>query len=367
MNLSSLLGRLLGLESPEQIERVRLSLAAPWAAEATGWLVFVGVGAVLVVLLFYTKAQPGRRLFPRLLLAGFRSVVILLLLLILAEPVATFQLTSRIRPHLWLLFDGTDSMAIPDVWPQAEWERLTKAIGLPGTELTPSVGPSSVHGGFDTLGAVSHPKKALGPSSPPVPRIAWLKAFLQKDQGQLLAQLGKRFRLKAFLFDRLEGVRPLELAPELSFRGVEGVDAAHLAGQLSTQGQLTAIGAALEDLARRHPTSQLAGVIIFSDFNQNAGPSALQAAQRLGAKVHTIGIGPATAVDLAVDLQVPPLLKKDEKTTLLATVRQEGLSGQTVAVQFTAQLLGGAGEPKPATPIGTKQLLLESPVQLAEV
>lgn len=353
MNLSSLLGRLIGLEDPERIERVRLSLAAPWAAEGLAWVVFAAVGAALVVVLFYTKAQPGRRLLPRLLLAAMRTIVVLLLVLILAEPVATFQLTSRVRPNLWLLFDGTDSMAIPDILTQPEWDRLAAAVGQP--ETGPQKEPPSD----------AQPQPA-GQAQVAPTRIAWVKAFLRKDQGQLLAQLAKRFRLKAFLFDRLEGVRPLELAPELPLRGVESLDPAHLADQLTTQGQLTAIGAALDDLARRQATSQLAGVVIFSDFNQNAGPSALEAAQRLGAKIHTIGVGPTAAVDLALDLQAPPLLKKDERTNLLATVRQEGLAGKTVAVQFTAQLLGGAGEPKPATPIGVKQLLLEGPVQMAE-
>lgn len=362
MNLSSLLGRWIGLEEPERIERVRLALAAPWAGESAAWLVFGAVGVALAMVLFYTKAQPARRLLPRLVLAAFRTLVILLLLVILAEPVATFQLTSRVRPNLWLLFDGTDSMAIADVLTQAEWERLVAAVG------PPEPGPRK----NSPLDAQSYPLDQLpapsaNGSSSPVPRIAWLKAFLQKDQGRLLKQLARRFRVKAFLFDRLEGVRPLELAPELSLRGADPVDPAHLAGQLTTQGQLTAIGAALEDLMRRQPSSQLAGVVIFSDFNQNAGPSPLAVADRLGVPVHTIGVGPTAAVDLALDLQVPPLLKKDERTNLVATVRQEGLSGKTIAVRFTAQQLGGTGPPKPPIPIGTKPLRLEGPVQMTEL
>jgi len=354
MNLSSLFGRLIGLEEAERIERVRVSLAAPWASEGLAWLVFAVVGAALVVVLFYTKAQPGRRLPARLLLAALRSVVILLLVLILAEPVATFHLTSRVRPNLWLLFDGTDSMGIQDVWTQAEWDRLTAALGQPET------GTSK-----ESTSAV--PPQSAGQAQVAPPRMAWVKAFLTKDQGRLITQLAQRFRLKAFLFDRLEGVRPLELASELSLRGHQTVEPEYLAQQLTTQGQLTAIGAALDDLARRQPGGHLAGIILFSDFNQNAGPSALEAAQRLGTKIHTIGVGPASAVDLAIDLQVPPLLKKAERTNLVATVRQEGLTGKTIPVQFTAQPLGGAGEPKPPLPIGTKQLLLEGPVQLAEL
>ena len=353
MNLIGLFGRLIGLEDPERIERVRFSLAAPWAAEGAAWIVFAAVGAALLAVLFYTKAQPGRRLLPRLFLAALRTAVVLLLVLILAEPVATFHLVSRVRPNLWLLFDGTDSMAIADALPQSEWDRLAAAVGQPETAPQKEL-PSD-----------AQPQPAGQAQGGPT-RIAWVQALLQKDQGRLLIELAKRFRLKAFLFDRMEGVRSLELVPELSYRTGSQVDPDHLARQLTTQGQVTALGSALDDLARRYANAPLAGVVIFSDFNQNAGPPALEAAQRLGAKLWTIGVGPASAVDLAVDLQAPPLLKKDERTNLVATLRQEGLTGKTVAVELSAQRLGGAGEPQPAIPIGAKQVRLEGPVQLVE-
>lgn len=360
MNLAGLLGRLIGLEDPERIERVRFSLASAWAADALAWILFAAVGLAALVVLFYTKAQPGRRTAPRLFLAALRTTVVLLLLLILAEPVATFSLTSRVRPNLWLLFDGTDSMAIADPLPQGEWDRLVEVVGHPETTAAKDAPPEPENASEDR----PNPPTA---SNTPVPRIAWVKAFLQKDQGRLLAQLAKRFRLKAFVFDRIEGIRSLELVPELTFREANTPDPAHLARQLTTKGEVTALGSALDDLARRYPTASLAGVVIFSDFNQNAGPPALESAHRLGAKLFTIGVGPGSAMDLAVDLQVPPLLKKDERVHLVATVRQEGLTGRTVEVQFTAQQLGGTGQPTPAVPIGVKQVRLEGPVQMVEL
>jgi hypothetical protein len=116
------------------------------------------------------------------------------------------------------------------------------------------------------------------------------------------------------------------------------------AAKIAANWVMVELGAALGDLARRQATSNLAGVVVFSDFNQNAGPPAVEAARRLGASVYTVGVGPLAAVDLAVDLQCPPAMKKDERYPLLVTLRQEGLAGRTVSVRFSTRQIGGAGE-----------------------
>jgi len=39
--------------------------------------------------------------------------------------------------------------------------------------------------------------------------------------------------------------------------------------------------------------------VVFSDFQQNSGPPAIEAAKRLGIPVHTVGVGPTATIDLA--------------------------------------------------------------------
>ena len=60
-----------------------------------------------------------------------RAVVLCLLLLLLAEPVLRItETTPASGRSLWLLFDGTDSMAIADELPSAERAGLAAAVGL---------------------------------------------------------------------------------------------------------------------------------------------------------------------------------------------------------------------------------------------
>ena len=72
-----------------------------------------------------------------------------------------------------------------------------------------------------------------------------------------------------------------------------------------------------------------AGVVMVSDFDHNSGPAPLAAAQRLGVPVYAIGVGPTAVVDLAVDLQAPPVMKKSERSTVVVTLRQSGLDETT--------------------------------------
>ena len=84
-------------------------------------LLFVAVTALFYALL---QHQAG---WSRLGLAA-RSA--LLFVVFVAEPVLVFRSTSKPRPYLWLLFDGTDSMAIQDELTDSERRELEDGLGL---------------------------------------------------------------------------------------------------------------------------------------------------------------------------------------------------------------------------------------------
>src|SRR6185437_9871991 len=131
--------------------------------------------------------------------------------------------------------------------------------------------------------------------------------------------------------------------------------------QLTTTGQVTALGKAFDDLAMRYATSNLAGVVVVSDFDQNSGPPPLAKAKNLHVPVFTVGVGPTAALDLAVDLQAPPLMKKAERSTVVVILRQSGLADEAITVTVTARPLGGAADMSRVEPIlvGQKSVTLQ--------
>ena len=327
MNLTQWIGRLLGLDDAVQIGSVEQAWAAPWAHDGPAWIVLGCLGLVVLAVVFYTRLQHIHRVRTRLVLGLFRAAVLVLLFLMLAEPVLTIRVTSRLRPTLWLLLDGTESMAIQDALPEAEAARLAEAVGLHGTDLkSVRLAPAGTSPGT----------VAAQPA-----RVDFVKALLSKKDDNLLERLGRKARLQAFVLDRPDGVRALDA----SAAGDDRLDPARLGEQWTTKCQVTALGAALEDLTRRQTSGSVSGVVIFSDFNQNAGPSVLEAARRLGLSVYAVGVGPTAAVDLSVELRCPDKMKKDEHYPLVAIVRQEGLAGRTATVKFFSRPAQATAQP----------------------
>ncbi|MDB5384853.1 MAG: hypothetical protein JWM11_499 [Planctomycetaceae bacterium] len=332
MNSTHLIGRWFGLDNVDAIEDLKLTFGAPWAQQGPAWVLFGCLLLIIAAVVFYVKYQPRAKRRVRAALAIARALLLCLIFLILADPVISVKLTNRPRPLLWLLFDGTDSMAIEDELSDAERESLGKAAGI--IEKDPSVTAAKRHS-----------------------RQSYIQSFVNKTDDNLLKKLNEKYRIKTFRFDRADGAQTLDTVQS----GTETLDTEKLSEQLTTDGQVTALGKTLEDLALRHSSGNLSGVLIFSDFNQNAGPAPQMAAKRLGVPLYTVGIGPEKAVDIALSLQAPQLMKRAERSTLTAYVRQTGLKGQSVTVRLTARRLGGANivADEIGIPIGEKTITLE--------
>jgi hypothetical protein len=331
MSLLRMIASLLGLDETLSVERVRFTLGAPWAHESPAWIVFGCVALVVLGFVFYFRYQPDRSRWIRAGLAGARAVVLGLLLVALAEPALTLLVTTRPRPSLWVLFDGTDSMGIADELSETEGQRLAAAVGLTA-------------------------RSAGGPPA----RIDYVRAMVGREERNLFARLEEKYRLRPFLFDRAAGVRLLEP----SRQGQPKLDAKYLASQITARGQVTALGAAINELGRQYASSSLAGLVVVSDFNQNSGPPALEAARQLGVKVYTIGVGPQAAADVSVNLQAPLVTKKDERATLIVTLHQQGLAGTVVPLKVTARPIAAGGQDRGApVVVGEKTIRLGDAVQ----
>jgi len=326
MNWTSTIGRMLGYDDVSRIDSARVSFGSAWAHAQPALVVFGSAGLAALSVWFYLRWQARGHRPTRLILATLRSLALILLLLILADPMLELVFVSQPKPVLWLLLDGSDSMSIPDELPSHERDALAKAVDLSGYQATT-------------------PRDGERPA-----RADYAKALLAKKDRNLVTRLLENFRLRAFTFAETEGVRALSLADSSNVQ-----NGAALARDWRTTGSVTALGDAFEDLARKHATDNLAGVLVVSDFDQNAGTAPLVAAKKLGVPVFTVGVGPLTAVDLSVDLLAPPTMKKTESSTVNVTVRQRELDNATVHVRLFAHQPGEMTDGEPArTLVGEK-------------
>jgi hypothetical protein len=354
--MQDILSWLLGLPNAASIDAIDAPrLAAPWVADRSGpFWVFLGVAAAAALAVaFYTLAQRKASLPARLGLACLRGVLLALLLVTLAEPVLQLVLTNRSSPVLYVLFDGTESMDLRDELTAEEQSRLAAATAPPSADASSN--------------------SAATPRS----RLEWVQASLRTGEGNWLSRLEEKgFRVEPFLFDG-NSTSQLRKLPRGDGRGDE-LSPEHVAGQLTNTGQVTALGAMFDDAAAQ-ANRNLAGVVLVSDFQHNSGAAPLgletrreaAPAFRLAAPIHTVGVGALEAIDLAVDLQTNPKMKRAERTTLFVKVRQTGLEGQDVNVRVIGRRLSGQGQEAGAPGagdivVGEKDVRLEGPVQQIE-
>jgi hypothetical protein len=337
------IGKALGLENVSEIEAVDVALASSWAEDSAFWVYLAAALLVVLAIVFYVRLQTQGSTAARTALGICRGLILALLLITLADPVLRITLLNKQSPYLYVLFDGTDSMAIEDELPEPQRAKFEQALG----------------GGERTKTAKS--------------RMEYVQQLVGRQDNNLLERLQKEknVQLAAFVFDGNTTSKLRKI--ELSRRGDQSIDPAHVAEQLTTRGQVTALGSAISDASNQFGSSNLAGVLLFSDFAQNAGPSPLgdrtyAPAARLGAPVYTVGLGAVEAVDLAVDLQTDPKMKKAERSTILVKLRQSGLEGRTVNVTLTGRRLSGETSELRGDElaIGSKQVTLASSVNTVE-
>jgi len=319
--MTKALGWLLGLDNVTSIDEIDPSLAAPWAVEGQFWVFFGVVGLMIASLLFYVRYQQRGSLGMRTALAVSRGLLLALLFVTLANPVLRISLTNAERPLLYFVFDGTDSMAIEDEFSEKQRDALDHVVD-----------------------------SGQGDSSTAPSRVQYVQALLGKEeQENLISRLcdEKDYRLEAFVFDGNTTSQLRKL--DLNGGGNEAPDPKYIAEQLSTKGQVTALGSVLNDVGQQFGAGNLAGVVLFSDFANNSGVAPIgnrseqgrSPASRLGVPIYAVGVGATETMDLSVDLQTDPKMKRAEKTNVLVKLQHTGLQDRDVTVLLTARKLSG--------------------------
>src|SRR5262249_3502941 len=82
-------------------------------------------------------------------------------------------------------------------------------------------------------------------------------------------------------------------------------------------------------------------------------------AARLHLPIYAVGIGPTEAVDLFVDLQTPPVMKKDERSTVGVILRASGLDDRRTTITLTAKRIEGTTSEEPLL-VGKREVTLNA-------
>jgi hypothetical protein len=335
------IGWLIGLNDVTSIDDAQPTLAAPWAHTSPFWVFLGSVILLILAIVFYSRFQTRGPIWARTSLGIVRGLLLVLLFITLANPMLMVTSTSEHKPLLYVLFDGTGSMSISDELTSKQQDEITKAVGL-----------------------------ELKEGDAPPTRLELIQSLLTKEDDNPIKRLAdeSNCRIQAFVFD---GNSTSQLR-RLTGTDDGEIDAAKLAEQLSSKGQVTALGAAFSDIQQQFSSGGLAGVVVFSDFSHNSGIAPLSddensPTSQLDVPFYPVGIGSIEAVDLSVDVQTDPRMKRAERTSVVVKLRQTGLKDQQVTVTLNARKQGGdSGSSDRTISVGQKTVVLSAGVEIVE-
>ncbi|GIX03263.1 MAG: hypothetical protein KatS3mg113_0269 [Planctomycetaceae bacterium] len=287
--------KLLGEPVDSELLQGRWTTDATWVHRFP-WLPLILIaGTLLLVGWIYriTLAQASRRLVLGLTL--LRTLIFLVLLVIVLEPVWELTLARTELPEIWILLDSSESMQLRDF-------------------TAPSAAPKS------------SPAITTSSALAPLPtRQEVVRRFLEAEDKRWLRKFAERAQCRIFTFS---GSHPWE---ELTAHPLEAIPWE----RWSCDGEVTALGDALWEVSRR-ANRKLQGVLVFSDFQENTGLAAREAARALSIPIHTIGVGPTAAPDMSVELMALPATRRGETIQIHLTVKQTELTGNVADVTLEA-------------------------------
>ena len=272
------------------------------------WLFLLALVLTAGAVLMYRR-EDGVTFKKRALLVALRTAIFLLLLALLARPVLRFTLEGDIRKALILLVDRSASMSIAD--PRTDNDDQLRAAIAQGT-VDPKKGLKQ------TVAA------ATGDS--PRFRFALACAALGNDKLNLINRLQRDYDLRVSTFG--ERLLDVPLGPKQTV--------ADALGALKPDAPATALGDALRDAIGRSRGQPVAGIVLVTDGVGNAGSSTIAAAELAGrdkVPVYAWGVGVTNPKDVAVvSMSARDLAFASDEVPVTATIRTNGLAGQTIKV-----------------------------------
>lgn len=266
----------------------------------------VGLALVLLVLVlvFFIYRREGKiTAASKILLGALRVGALLLAILMLSEVVLSIERTGM--PYFVVMIDDSASQAVGD-------PHLDPAVKKAADALVP-------------------PRSSDDDAA--VPRLAYAREFLTRDDGAFLRELLKENKLRLYALSA--AARPLAVVenPDDLPAALDAVKSLEATGTQSRLG--SGVKQVLSELRGVPPTA----VLLFTDGQTTDGESleaAAEPARRRGVPILAVGLGdpnPPRDIELA-ELQVDEVAFKDDYIPFRARLASRGFEGETLVVRL---------------------------------
>ena len=286
-------------------------------------------------------------------MASPARLLIVLLLFILARPVFRATMEESIQQSLPILVDATESMNLADFRGD---ENDLKRAAIAKNLLDPAKGLDQP-ANSGQLAMVQH-----------VTRIDLVKSVMKNPRLNLLSRLRKDYLLQPFKFGKkLSGLTAASDSAATAANqpnppgmpvAAQPVDADNLwIDQLKATDSETRLGDAVVDTLARTRGQPIAGVVICTDGQSNAGSSIILAAEQAkteGVPLYIYGVGISSPKDIIVsNMFCQDVAFVNDELPVRVLVRNCGLAGTRVPIKLTLDdkevasqdiVLDGSGE-----------------------
>lgn len=296
-----------------------LGSATEWRLEFSvpGLLVASFVAVLAVGILWIYRRESGSP--PRWLKGGLvtlRCVSIALVLALLFEPILATEKLEDKRPTVVFLLDDSMSMGIKGSEYASPEKRLAAMQVLADVPALAS------------QGVTSDLENALRGAS----RYALGRKILDSRTLGWAEKLGKTHRLRFFTVNGAQAVGET---------GAPGTAGGAPAFPDEPQGRATRLGDALREIVQGARGQHVAGIVVLSDGQSNAGEDPVSVARFAGSRkpdpipFFCVGLGsdePHRDVEVVSVVAPPDVLKSDQPFQIKGTVRSKGMAGSRVVL-----------------------------------
>ncbi|MBI4566359.1 MAG: hypothetical protein HY716_16870 [Planctomycetes bacterium] len=307
--------RLLGIDRVNLEEgTISLDWHHPWPLFAIVLLVIPAIAGL--VWLIYRRERRDVGLGPKIVMAGLRSAIFLLVFLMLLGPILSVEVIKMRRAYLLVLVDDSLSMRRSDPPSRPEDQlALAKVTNLWNADERL---PDNVRAELLKLTRADIIRKTLENPRLGDPR--------QKEKG-ILAQLENKLNVAYFTFSK--GARAVDKRESL-------LEHYRPENCLGTE---TAIGDAIKQALSMYKGLFVAGVVIFSDGRNNLGIEPEQVARQLRQRyvpVFTVCAGiPQEEKDIALlEPDAKQIVRANDIHALKYTVRSEGFDREEIDISL---------------------------------